>query len=212
MPDKNLTAPLAAPGGGTHAGLTSPLPDNLSPEMLRMVRALAGRLHARLPPGCCVEIADLVQAGNLGVLKALRAFESEVGAPLLSYAKFRVRGEMLDLVRKHLGRETGSLAAAVARLPSGANVEEDLRASAGSSPQAPLFSRQRIEIIQSEVERLPARYRAVMRLRYVGEMTLREIGAALQVNESRACQLHSKALIQLKRALHSRGVSGFSQL
>jgi RNA polymerase sigma factor for flagellar operon FliA len=51
-----------------------------------------------------------------------------------------------------------------------------------------------------------------MRLRYAGEMTLKEIGVALQVKESRACQLHSKALLQLRRALNSRGVSGFSQL
>ena len=183
------------------------LPPDLESDFNRMVRALAGRLHARLPQGCGIEVGDLVQAGNVGLLKAVRAFESEVGAPILSYAKFRVRGEMLDLVRRHLGRDTPTPGA----LTAGAS-DAEVPASADSSPQSPLFSRQRSEIIHEELERLPAKYRALVRLRYAGELTLREIGAQLHVNESRVCQLHQKALIRLKKALHSRGVSGFSQL
>ncbi len=182
-------------------------PPELEYDFNRMVRALAGRLHARLPHGCGIEVGDLVQAGNVGLLKAVRTFESEVGAPILSYAKFRVRGEMLDLVRRQLGRDApapGALTAGTA--------DVDVPASADSSPQSPLFTRQRSEIIHEELERLPARYRALVRLRYVGELTLREIGLQLHVNESRVSQLHRKVLIRLKKALHSRGVSGFSQL
>lgn len=183
------------------------LPAELEPDFNRMVRALAGRLHARLPQGCGIDVGDLVQAGNVGLLKAVQAFEAGIGSPILSYAKFRVRGEMLDLVRKHLGRDSRSFGAL-----ANAAGEEEIPASADSCPQSPLFTRQRATVIQEELERLPARYRALVRLRYAGELTLREIGEQLHVNESRVCQLHQKALIRLKKALHSRGVSGFTQL
>jgi RNA polymerase sigma factor for flagellar operon FliA len=81
-----------------------------------------------------------------------------------------------------------------------------------SSPQISLLRRQRAQIVGEEVKRLPARYRTVVRLRYSGEMTLRQIGAALQVNESRACQIHQSALHLLKRALRNRGVRDLSHL
>ncbi len=189
------------------AGPVPSLPIELEPDFHRMVRALAGRLHARLPQGCGIDVGDLVQAGNVGLLKAVQAFEVGIGSPILSYAKFRVRGEMLDLVRKHLGRDTRTFSA-LAR----SSGDAEIPASGDSCPQSPFFTRQRAAVIQEELERLPAKYRALVRLRYAGELTLREIGAQLHVNESRVCQLHQKALIRLKKALHSRGVSGFTQL
>ena len=68
---------------------------SLSPEVFtdlnRVVRILAGRLHARLPQDCGIEVADLVQAGNVGLLQAARSFEPDRGAPLAGYAKFRIR-------------------------------------------------------------------------------------------------------------------------
>ncbi|HXJ43136.1 MAG TPA: sigma-70 family RNA polymerase sigma factor [Bryobacteraceae bacterium] len=197
--------------------LPAALPSDLAPEMKSMVRGLAVRLYGRLPQGCGVDVGDLIQAGNVGLLKATKTFQSCVGAPLLGYAKFRIRGEMLDLVRRHIGRETagdhpGSSRSYVPGSSGGEDWDASLPASADSSPQSPLFFQERTKIIQEELKRLPARYRAVVRLRYAGEFTLRQIGAALNVNESRACQLHQKALVRLKTALRSRGVSDFSQL
>lgn len=161
-------------------------------------------------------MSDLIQAGNLGLMQARRSFNSMNGAPLSGYAKFRIRGEMLDTVKRNAGR--GSAAAAVrAGIRVGAGDEEfelenSLPASSEDSPLRLTASRQRAEILGQEVERLPPRYRMVVRLRYSREFSLREIGAALRVNESRACQLHRNALGRLRRALSVRGVKGFSQL
>jgi len=81
-----------------------------------------------------------------------------------------------------------------------------------NSPQISFLRRERAKIIGEEVKRLPERYRTVVQLRYSGEMTLRQIGAALSVNESRACQIHHSALNLLKRALRNRGVRELSHL
>ncbi len=183
-----------------------------SPEDLnRIVRCLAGRLHARLPQGCGIEVADLIQAGNVGLLKASQSFEASHGAPLVGYAKFRIRGEMLDLVRRSAGRERPAAGPPKTDSP-GADPEDLVPASPDSSPQNSVLRQQRAAIIRAELQRLSARDRAVIRLRYSREMTLREIGAELQVNESRACQLHQSALGRLKRALWRRGVRHFSHL
>ena len=188
---------------------------SLSPEVFtdlnRVVRILAGRLHARLPQDCGIEVADLVQAGNVGLLQAARSFEPDRGAPLAGYAQFRIRGEMLDVVRRSAesARFVGTASSTLEE--SG----EVICRSAGSnenSPQSSFLKRQRAQIIGEEVKRLPPRYRTVVRLRYSGEMTLRQIGAALRVNESRACQIHQNALNLLKRALRSRGVRELSHL
>jgi len=187
------------------------LPSELMDEMNRMVRALAGRLHARLPQGCGIEIADLVQAGNVGLLKAARAFEPEFGAPLAGYAKFRIRGEMLDLVRRHAGRDRVPTTLPAIQTEGG-EWESACPASPDTSPQSSAQRGQRVAIIAEELGRLPSRYLAVIRMRYANGFTLREIGDQLSVNESRACQIHQSALIRLKRALWNRGVRDFTHL
>jgi RNA polymerase sigma factor for flagellar operon FliA len=185
--------------------------DILEIEMSRVVRCLAARLHARLPYGCGIEISDLIQAGNVGWLQAAQSFEPGRGAPLAGYAKFRIRGEMLDMVRRHAGRGRPGAPAPL----SGEHVadwEARLPASAESSPQYSAAGRQRARILGEEMRRLPVRYRTVVRLRYALEMTLRQIGAELCVNESRACQIHQSALNRLRLALSMRGVKALSHL
>jgi RNA polymerase sigma factor for flagellar operon FliA len=180
--------------------------------MDRLVRALAGRLLASLPRDSGIELADLIQAGNLGLLQATRTFSPESGAPLAGYAKFRIRGEMLDTVRRHTALRRGSLPAPGSESGDAPDLESTLPAPAEHSPHNLLSKTQRAAILGQEVERLPARYRAVVRLRYTNEFSLREIGAVLHVHESRACQLHRNALGRLRRALSQRGLRALSTL
>ena len=51
------------------------------------------------------------------------------------------------------------------------------------------------------IDRLPERTRRLLALYYVDERTLREIGTAFGVTESRACQLHSQAISKLRADL-----------
>jgi RNA polymerase sigma factor for flagellar operon FliA len=192
------------------------LPPELVTEMNTVIRGIAGRLHARLPRSCGIDIGDLIQAGNIGLIQALRGFEPGHGAPLGGYARFRIRGEMLDMIRRSSGRGNFVAGGIVAWVP-GATLKEPgwecrILAPEDSSPQRSALSRQRVQIIGEEMKRLPPRDRMVVRLRYASEMTLRQIGAVLRVNESRACQIHQNALIRLKRALSNRGVRSLAHL
>jgi len=53
---------------------------------------------------------------------------------------------------------------------------------------------------------LPARYRKVVFLYYTNEMTMKEIGSVLGVNESRISQIHKTALKKMALALESQGI------
>lgn len=63
-----------------------------------LVRRLAHYLLARLPPS--VQIEDLIQAGMIGLLDAMSRFEEGMGAQFETYATQRIRGAMLDELRK----------------------------------------------------------------------------------------------------------------
>lgn len=181
---------------------------DLSPELIHLVRSLACRLYARLPQGCGLELGDLIQAGNIGLIKAAQVYETDRGTPLTLYAKFRIRGEMLDMVRRSMGPERS---ASFLR-PSGsdADAESTLPTPPESSPHYSLLREERSAILREELQRLPRRDRTVVRLRYSGEMTLRQIGDVLEVKESRVCQIHRSALERLKRALRNRGFRSFA--
>jgi RNA polymerase sigma factor for flagellar operon FliA len=53
---------------------------------------------------------------------------------------------------------------------------------------------------------LPERYRKVVLLYYSNEMTMKEIGGILGINESRVSQIHKSALEKMAVALHSNGI------
>jgi RNA polymerase sigma factor for flagellar operon FliA len=55
--------------------------------------------------------------------------------------------------------------------------------------------------LAAAIDRLPVRERDVVALYYHDGLTLAEIGEVLGVTESRACQIHSKAVAQLRRRL-----------
>jgi len=67
-------------------------------EQLPQVRYLARRIHERLPRH--VPLEDLVHAGVLGLIDALHKFDRTKHVQFSSYAKFRIRGAILDSLRE----------------------------------------------------------------------------------------------------------------
>lgn len=71
--------------------------DELIAQHAPLVRRLALQLAARLPAN--VELDDLMQAGMLGLLDAVRRYEAQDNAKFETYATTRIRGAMLDELR-----------------------------------------------------------------------------------------------------------------
>ncbi len=64
-----------------------------------MVKRIAHHLLGRLPRS--VQLDDLIQAGMIGLLEAAKNYDGEKGASFETYAGIRIRGTMLDEVRKN---------------------------------------------------------------------------------------------------------------
>lgn len=60
-----------------------------------------------------------------------------------------------------------------------------------------------LERLKQVLAELPERERLLISLYYHNELTMREIGALLNVSESRVCQMHAKAILSLRAGLLS---------
>lgn len=72
--------------------------DELVLRHAELVKRIAYHLAGRLPAS--VEVSDLIQAGMLGLLEAAANYTADRGASFETYAGIRIRGAMLDALRK----------------------------------------------------------------------------------------------------------------
>ena len=96
--------------------------NHLVMQELPQVYYLASRIRERMPK--TVDLEDLVQAGVIGLIEACRSYDSSKDAQFSTFAKFRIRGAILDSLRKldwgsrTLRRKGREIALSIARLES----------------------------------------------------------------------------------------------
>jgi RNA polymerase sigma factor for flagellar operon FliA len=226
-------------------------------EQLPQVRYIARRIHERLPRH--VPFEDLVHAGVVGLIDALNKFDLSKQVQFSSYAKFRIRGAILDSLREldwsprelrrkgrlvdstycnlsgKLGRapteneiaqemgiglyELQSLLAELDGLELGSlrvesprdGKEEDLTDRVPSKPEeTPFFQCLRTEmkhLLEQAISELPEKEQRVLALYYYEELTMKEVGTALGIGESRVSQIHSLAMVRLRARLNFLNVT-----
>lgn len=72
--------------------------DEIVEQHSTLVKRIAYHLLSRLPS--CVQVDDLIQSGMIGLLEAARNYDASQGASFETYAGIRIRGSMLDEIRK----------------------------------------------------------------------------------------------------------------
>ena len=73
-------------------------PERLISGHLPLVRRIAWHVHARV--SSAIEVEDLVQIGMIALIESARSFEDRGHAAFATYASVRVRGAMIDHLRK----------------------------------------------------------------------------------------------------------------
>jgi RNA polymerase sigma factor for flagellar operon FliA len=214
-----------------------------------LVKRIAYHLVSRMPPN--VEVDDLIQAGMLGLLDAAKHYSATKGANFETYAGIRIRGAMLDEVRKSdwtprsVHRNMRAMADVIRKLEneqghdaSPADIAgalgvslEDYHKLVQDAASCRVFSFDQMGSSDDEsspadharderpgpfddiqdagfraamiaaIGQLPDREQLVLSLYYDEDMNLREIGAVLEVSESRVCQIHGQALVRLRARL-----------
>jgi RNA polymerase sigma factor for flagellar operon FliA len=216
---------------------------------LGFVESLARRMAASMPHS--IDIGDLVQDGMLGLIDAAHRFDEARGIKFETFAERRVRGAMIDALRRDawprgVRRQRRELEAAREALRKELGCEPslaDLAARVGSdekrlgrtivrintiestsplaapekmdesslpavlvpsepdSPDAAYEKAETAEKVRAAIDALPWRERKVIALYYYGDVTMKQIGTAIGVNESRVSQLHARAIRRLRGAL-----------
>ncbi len=82
----------------TYAAVQQQSYEQLVNEHAALVKRIAYHLMNRLPPS--VQAEDLIQAGMIGLLEASKNYEPTKGATFETYAGIRIRGAMLDEIRR----------------------------------------------------------------------------------------------------------------
>ncbi len=138
---------------------------------LGMVKRVALHLKVRLPP--FMEVDELIQVGMIGLLEAARAYDASKGIEFENFAHSRVRGAILDEVRrmsflprsavainKSHNEATHSLAAELGRTPTQAELAEhmgkDIDDFHRERTQANRFETYSMEVVTDEVMSLAA--------------------------------------------------------
>ena len=200
-----------------------------------------------------IEFEDLVGYGMLGLMDALNKYDKEKGMKFSTYASIRIRGSMIDEIRKISPISKGAmdklnryneavekLQNSLMREPTmeeiakalGVSIQEvsdigqyinyisissleDLIFSEeddvslistiedknSPSPERSYEEKEQLEILAKGIDLLNEKDKLVLSLYYYEELTLKDIGKILEVSESRVCQIHSRAIINLRKAI-----------
>lgn len=217
-------------------------------KYIPLVKYLASRIS--IGKTKYIEYEDLVSYGIIGLMDAMSKFDSTKGMKFSSYASIRIRGSMIDEIRKNrpiskgamdkLARYNDSiekLQNKLMREPSIVEIAKDLNMTVSDiaeienyinymsvisletiiysedddvafmgiiedkttqSPESSLEEKEKLDILSQCIEKLKEKDRLVLNLYYFEGLTLKEIGNVLGVSESRICQLHSRAIRNLR--------------
>jgi len=226
--------------------------DQLILKYAPLVKNVVGRLTFRLP----IDAADreeLINVGIIGLMEALEKFDNTRNVQFETYARFRIRGAVLDELRARdwvprsvrckdnkLEKAFHALKKSLGRLPAEEEVasylgitleqyykllddvksiplisQEDLtqdyieahsmaniiESNRGSNPLELFVGKEIRDHLKDTIDFLPEKEKFVISLYYYDEMTMKEIGAILNLTESRVCQLHTQAILHLRSTL-----------
>ena len=213
-------------------------------EHIGLVKRVALHLKTRLPN--FMEIDELVQVGTIGLIEAAKSFDNSKGVEFEIFARTRIRGAILDQVRKlsYLPRSamvnirdhneaTAALSSELGREPSQTELAEfmgkdlesfhkerthayrfqtvslesqvmddvEIPSNEINEPESELADAQLLNALEGSIESLPERDKTIISLYYVEEMNLKEIGAVLDISESRVSQILSSTVKKLRTHL-----------
>jgi RNA polymerase sigma-B factor len=161
----------------------SPQPDpreRAIEEHLELVRGIARRYANRGEP-----FDELVQAGSVGLIKAVDRFDPDRGSSLATFAAALIEGEIRHHLRRHRRLAAPPATAPVAPADDAAEAER---------------SEARL-ILRSGWKTLSERERRLLELRYFGDRTQKEIAAELGLSQAQVSRLLRAALARLREQL-----------
>ena len=251
-------ATLASPPSPRSAGAynargnRSASPQELAKQYLPLVKSIVAKMRLHIPPE--LDLEDVFSIGVYGLMSAVQSYDPSRGVTLGAYASQRIRGAILDELRKldwlprrwraeakRLNAEKEALRQELQREPTSeelaecmeltprqlAELEEQLQPitlvnldaeahdDSGTSrayhdllddrtlPNAreTVQDRERVALLRDAITELEDTPKKILAMYYFEKMRLAEIAEVFGLSESRICQIHGKAVSQLRRVM-----------
>lgn len=228
---------------------------NIKEELVKKYIPLVKYIASRVIIGKTkyIEYEDLVSYGMVGLMDAINKFDDTRGMKFSTYASIRIKGSMIDELRKNSPISKGAmdklnryndavdkLQKKLGREPEDEEISQLLQISLkeimeienyinyisivsledlifsddddiplmgtieddkSPSPEKTLEEKEELEYLAKALDLLNEKDKTVLSLYYYEGLTLKEIGKVLTVSESRVCQLHSRAIVNLRKAM-----------
>jgi RNA polymerase sigma factor FliA len=153
-------------------------------------------LKSRMP---WAELDELLQWGAIGMLEAMNRFDRTLGVSFQAFAARRIRGAMIDGLRREGALRRGESLFDVDAVDTAA-------LAGGTSPDDPLALLVRADtrsLLVEALKTLPPLEYQVLALHFYDEMNNREIAAILDMSEGYASRIRKRALFSLSVRLNA---------
>ena len=186
-------------------------------QYIPLVKYIASRIM--IGRSTYIEYEDLVSYGMIGLMDAISKFDPDKGIKFSSYEAIDalqnrlLREPIIDEIAEYLNITVSEVAdieryinfMSVVSLEGILFSEDDELTVMGvvedknsPSPHDSYEDKEKVEILAECIEKLKEKDRTILNLYYYEGLTLKEIGKVLEVSESRVCQLHSRAIKNLR--------------
>lgn len=181
-------------------------------DNINLVRYIASKYYTE---SIGIEYEDLVSYGTMGLIDAANINKYNYAVKELQNNLFREPTELeiskfLKVSTAEVKKietnihimTTTSLDTVIFQGNNDITLIDTIKADESSLPDKKIVEDEKIDILAKAIEMLKEKDKLVLSLYYYEELTLKEIGKVLEVSESRVCQLHSRAIVNLRNAMN----------
>lgn len=147
------------------------------------------------------EIMDIVQEGTVGLIEALERYEPERGVAFSLYAAHRIRGRILDFLKREKGADIACLESVPMEDGSLMNFKEGLPDRAAISVTEQAENDEMASRLHVALNRLPAKERAVLEGIYLDNGDARDMAEGLSMSLSHVYRLRDTGIRRIRGML-----------
>ena len=146
---------------------------------------------------------DTIQEGTIGLIEAVESFDEHRGVAFSLFASYRIRGRMINYLKKEKGFECVQLDGPINSDDQKAREEKsgafiDLLQDDGAEVAAKAEQNYLLEELKTAFRRLPAKEQLVLNAVYLNESEPKELAAAMDMSLSYVYRLQKQGIRRLR--------------
>lgn len=192
--------------------------NELVQEYMSLAIRMANTRHRSV--NCSVQLDELVSAAYVGLIDAAEKYDASKAnekalCPFAAYARTRIAGEMNDYLRSCNwgGRNSPQRMFSLdAKLSHTKNENLDQTDFLYDNVKPVTDNLNSKEIFEKIIKCLPKMVKNIFRLRYINDLTMKEVAETLQISESRVSQIISQHSVFLRNTLQDKQIELWNEV